>query len=153
MSKKILWFVRGPASAEQMALAVSVGLTIRDPNAYRVGDFIEQADGVAGEAPDAYLKTFELVELDVPVGSEGETKGKAATAAVIKVKLDALGVTYKSAASKADLQKLLDQAETDAKASADAKVAELKAKLTEKGIEFGDVTTQEELQTLFDAVE
>ena len=153
MSKKILWFVRGPASAEQMALAVSVGLTIRDPNAYRVGDFIEQADGVAGEAPDAYLKAFDLVEVDVPAVAEGDTKGKATTAADIKAKLDTLGITYKSGASKADLQKLLEQAEVDAKAEADAKVADLKAKLTEKGIEFGDAAIQEELQTLLDAGE
>lgn len=149
MSKKILWFVRGPASAEQMALAVSVGLTIRDPNAYRVGDFIEQADGVAGEAPDAYLKAFDLVEVDAPAVAEGDTKGKAPTAADIKAKLDTLGITYKSGASKADLQKLLEQAE----AEAGAKVADLKAKLTEKSIEFGDAATQEELQALFDAAE
>lgn len=153
MSKKILWFVRGPASAEQITLAVSVGLTIRDPNAYRVGDFIEQADGVAGEVPDAYLKAFEMVEIDVPADADTEVKGKPATAAEIKTKLDALGIGYKTTTSKPDLQKLLDQAEADVKTGADAKVADLKAKLTEKGIEFGDAATQEELQTLFDAAE
>jgi hypothetical protein len=94
-----------------------------------------------------------LVEIDVPADAGTEVKGKPATAAEIKTRLDALGIGYKTTTSKPDLQKLLDQAETDAKASADAKVAELKAKLTEKGIEFGDAATQEELQTLFDAAE
>jgi len=81
----------------------------------------------------------------------GETANQAKdtglTANQAKERLEALGVTYKASASKADLLALLEKAE------ADAKVVALKAALTERGIAFEDGATQEELQALLDAAE
>ena len=179
MSKKILWFLRGPASAEQMALAKSVGMTIRDPNAYRIGDFIEQADGVAGDAPAAYLKAYELIEMlradgptvvefvaagylaanYPPEGYESRSTAQEIADAIAEQDADSgadgkmpiaklreilteKGVTFDPKAKKADLQALLDQTELA------AKIAGIKAQLTDKAIAFEDAATLEELEAL-----
>lgn len=110
MSKKVtLWFLTGPASQAQKAFAREHSLFIRDPQAYRIGDSIEQADAVTGHPPAAYKERYELI--DLPAGDEGGDGDKKLGIADIREKLKELGVEFDPAARKADLQLLLDQAE------------------------------------------
>jgi len=148
MSKKILWFLRGPASADQIALAQSVGRTIRDPNAYRVGDFIEQADGVAGDAPAAYLKAYEMIEM---LRTDGPTVAEFVAAGYL-----AAGYPPEGYESRSSAQEIIDAiAEQDADSSSDGKIpiAKLREILTEKGVTFDPKAKKPDLQALLDQVE
>ena len=148
MSKKILWFLRGPASADQIALAQSVGMTIRDPNAYRVGDFIEQADGVAGDAPAAYLKAYEMIEM---LRTDGPTVAEFVAAGYL-----AAGYPPEGYESRSSAQEIIDAiAEQDADSSSDGKIpiAKLREILTEKGVTFDPKAKKPDLQALLDQVE
>ncbi|MCA4129289.1 hypothetical protein LDY98_24090, partial [Pseudomonas aeruginosa] len=95
MTKKILWFVAGPATSDQMEFAQRNGLTIRDPLAYRQGDFLEQADAVAGEVPRAYSVAYDLIELQTNGAAKapGIHDGEP-TLDEIKADLKALGVAF-----------------------------------------------------------
>jgi hypothetical protein len=73
---------------------------------------------------------------------------KEGTAAFIKAQLDQWGISYKTGASKADLQALIDQADADVALQL---LVDTKAALTAKGIAFEDAATQAELQALLDA--
>jgi cell division septation protein DedD len=64
LKKRILYFIAGiaPTEAEERA-ALSLGTTIfRNAQSYYDGDFVEPCDGVAGCAPEAYLKKFPKVD-------------------------------------------------------------------------------------------
>ena len=148
MSKKIVWFLRGPARADQIALAQSVGMTIRDPNAYRVGDFIEQADGVAGDAPAAYLKAYEMIEM---LRTDGPTVAEFVAAGYL-----AAGYPPEGYESRSSAQEIIDAiAEQDADSSSDGKIpiAKLREILTEKGVTFDPKAKKPDLQALLDQVE
>ena len=148
MSKKILWFLRGPARADQIALAQSVGMTIRDPNAYRVGDFIEQADGVAGDAPAAYLKAYEMIEM---LRTDGPTVAEFVAAGYL-----AAGYPPEGYESRSSAQEIIDAiAEQDADSSSDGKIpiAKLREILTEKGVTFDPKAKKPDLQALLDQAE
>lgn len=63
----------------------------------------------------------------------------------IRAALVAKGVTFDAKAKKADLQKLLDEANV-----AEELKAKLQSALTEKGIQFGPDASLEDLQALLD---
>ncbi|MBX9348729.1 hypothetical protein K5M36_16705 [Chromobacterium vaccinii] len=78
MSKKILWFIAGPATKEQREIAAKERLIIRDSLAYWPGDAIELCDAVAGDVPPAYAERFEVLDAK---SSKGKKKGVANAAA------------------------------------------------------------------------
>lgn len=49
-------------SSDNVANLQAQGYTLRNPLAYKEGDFIEDCDAVAGDVPEAYAKRFKLVE-------------------------------------------------------------------------------------------
>lgn len=49
-------------SAENIAKLQEQGYTLRDLSSYKDGDFIEQCDEVAGDAPQAYLDVYPVSE-------------------------------------------------------------------------------------------
>lgn len=57
--KRVLLFVTGVPSPEDKALARRAGIQLRDPCAYRAGDFVEACDAVAGDAPPAYRERYD----------------------------------------------------------------------------------------------
>jgi hypothetical protein len=63
----------------------------------------------------------------------------------LKARLDELGVSYKSTASKPDLIAAIEQAETA------QKLASVKTALAEKGVAFEETESLEELQAKLDA--
>ncbi|VEB42979.1 Uncharacterised protein [Chromobacterium violaceum] len=76
MSKKILWFIAGPATKEQREIAAKERLTIRDSLAYWPGDAIELCDAVAGDVPAAYAERFEVLETALDAKpAKGKKKG------------------------------------------------------------------------------
>lgn len=60
--KTILYFIADPTD-EQIALAKTHQMAIRNPHAYSASDYIEQCDAVYGDAPQAYLDKFPVFEL------------------------------------------------------------------------------------------
>ncbi|MBX9267207.1 hypothetical protein [Chromobacterium violaceum] len=78
MSKKILWFIAGPATKEQREIAAKERLIIRDSLAYWPGDAIELCDAVVGDVPPAYAERFEVLD-SAPNGksAKGKKKGVA----------------------------------------------------------------------------
>lgn len=57
--KRVLLFVTGVPSPQDKALARRAGIQLRDPRAYRAGDFVEECDAVAGDAPPAYRERYD----------------------------------------------------------------------------------------------
>jgi len=148
MSKKILWFVRGPASAEQIIKAQAAGLTIRDPNAYRAGDFIEHADGVAGDAPAAYLEAFDLVEM---LRSDGPTVTEFVAAGYLASNYPPEG--YESCSTAQEIADAIAEQDADNNADGKMPIAKLREVLTVKGIEFDPKAKKPDLQALLDQAE
>lgn len=121
MKKKIIWFTADNVITEMKQAAHSHGAVIRDPRAYKEGDFLEKADAVAGSAPKAYLDKYPLV--DLPFLSQSKAAAIAVPEHVI------------SEQDKADAETVVvDQA--DAKAIEGMTVDELQAYLSEIGVEF-----------------
>ncbi|AXE31632.1 hypothetical protein DK842_18040 [Chromobacterium phragmitis] len=82
MSKKILWFIAGPATKEQREIAAKERVIIRDSLAYWPGDAIELCDAVVGEVPAAYAERFEVLETENDAKpARGKKKGSANEAA------------------------------------------------------------------------
>ncbi|MGR2681547.1 hypothetical protein [Chromobacterium haemolyticum] len=78
MSKKILWFIAGPATKEQREIAAKERLIIRDSLAYWPGDAIELCDAVAGDVPPAYAERFEVLDVAVDAKpAKPKKKGRA----------------------------------------------------------------------------
>lgn len=57
--KRVLLFVSGVPSPQDKELARRAGIQLRDPRAYRAGDFVEACDAVAGDAPPAYRERYD----------------------------------------------------------------------------------------------
>lgn len=74
---RTLWFIHGPATAEQQAHAGKFGLTIRDSAAYVPGDFIEHADAIMGDAPAAYVEAYgpAVIPVEQPEHSDSHVDG------------------------------------------------------------------------------
>lgn len=77
--------------------------------------------------------------------SEAEKPGKAPGIDDIRAALTARNIQFDPKAKKADLQKLLDEANV-----AEELKAKLQSALTEKGIQFGPDASLEDLQALLD---
>lgn len=56
---KILWFINGPATQEQIDEAFDNHLMIRDSSKFRKDDFIESCNAVCGDVPEAYANVKE----------------------------------------------------------------------------------------------
>lgn len=153
MTKKILWFVAGPATSDQMEFAQRNGLTIRDPLAYRQGDFLEQADAVAGEVPRAYSVAYDLIELQTSGAAKasGGQDGEP-TLDEIKVDLKTLGVAFDGRAGKAALAKLLAEAKA-AQEPSQLNDEQVLARLVERGVEVPEGATSDSLRELLKATE
>lgn len=143
MTKKILWFVAGPATSDQMEFAQRNGLTIRDPLAYRQGDFLEQADAVA----------YDLIELQTNGAAKapGIHDGEP-TLDEIKADLKALGVAFDGRAGKAALAKLLAEAKA-AQEPSQLNDEQVLARLVELGVEVPEGATPDSLRELLKATE
>lgn len=63
MKQKVLWFISGPATAEQKAQARANGYLIRDAQQYHAGDFIEVCDAVMGDVPADYADKYPAFEV------------------------------------------------------------------------------------------
>jgi len=57
--KRVLLFVTGVPSPQDKELARRAGIQLRDPRAYRAGDFVAACDAVAGDAPPAYRERYD----------------------------------------------------------------------------------------------
>lgn len=62
--RRVLLFVATSPSAEDKAMARRAGVLIRDPRAYRPGDFIERCNAVAGDVPPAYRERYLVLSQD-----------------------------------------------------------------------------------------
>lgn len=62
--RRVLLFVAAAPSAEDKAMARRAGVLIRDPRAYRPGDFIERCNAVAGDVPPAYRERYLVLSQD-----------------------------------------------------------------------------------------
>lgn len=121
MKKKIIWFTADNVTAEMKQVAHSHGAVIRDPRAYKEGDFLEKADAVAGKPPKAYLGKCPLV--DLPFLSQPKVREIVVPEHVINEQ------------DKVDVEAMV-VGQTDAKAIDGMTVDELQAYLSEIGVEF-----------------
>ncbi|MGE8565234.1 MAG: HeH/LEM domain-containing protein [Achromobacter sp.] len=62
--RRVLLFVAASPSVEDKAMARRAGVLIRDPRAYRPGDFIERCNAVAGDVPPAYRERYLVLSQD-----------------------------------------------------------------------------------------
>lgn len=153
MSKiKILWFVPGAATAEQKAQAGANGLSIRNPLAYSEGAGLEQCDGVTGMAPKAYVEAFGQV--DEPEGlswQEGGLREDGPTVA------EFVGAGYQAAnyppegyASRSTADEIASAVAAQAEVGGKMKVDEIRAALSEMGIQFDAKASKPDLAALLE---
>lgn len=149
--KKILWFVPGVASLEQKAMALANGLTIRNPLAFSEGVGLEDCDGVAGMAPKAYVEAFGQVE--EPEGlswqegglrDDGPTVGEYVSAGYPATSYPPEGYASRSTADEIAAA-VAAQAE-----NGKMKVDEIRAALTEMGVEFDAKASKPDLAALLE---
>lgn len=62
MTKRILYFAREPIAQEQIEKAKRLGYIIRNASMFGPTDTLENCDGVAGDAPHAYVERFGWAE-------------------------------------------------------------------------------------------
>ncbi|MFF7398882.1 HeH/LEM domain-containing protein [Achromobacter sp. NPDC008082] len=148
--KRVLLFVIGVPSPQDKALARRAGIQLRDPRAYRAGDFVEACDAVAGDAPPAYRERYDqltqndLAELLRPFTPQMSVDLTAS---------EGQGSTGENATNPADTQALAPPPEPIAGASEAAEdgkatVDSLKAALDAKEIPYPKTAKKAELQAL-----
>lgn len=150
--KRVLLFVTGVPSRQEKALARRAGIQLRDPRAYRAGDFVEACDAVAGDAPPAYRQRYEqlsqvdLAELVRPFSppAQVDPAGSDGQASIDENATDPAETQAPPAEPVAGLSEAAD----DGKATVDS----LKAALDAKQIPYPKTAKKAELQALLAAV-
>ncbi|UFQ02252.1 HeH/LEM domain-containing protein [Pseudomonas fitomaticsae] len=151
IKKKILWFVPGVASADQKAQAQADGLSIRNPLVYSDDAGLEDCDGVTGMAPKAYAEKFGLI--DEPEGlswSEGGLRDDGPTVEEF-VAVGYLAANYPPAgyASRSSAEEIAAAVLAQAD-NGKMKVDEIRAALTELGVQFDAKASKPDLAALLE---
>lgn len=154
--KRVLLFVTGIPSAHDKAVARLAGILLRDPRAYRAGDFVEACDVVAGDAPPAYRERYDLLSPDdlaeivrpfVPEALENpiEHGGQPVAGEGGQAPVDESASQAPPAESESNT--IADEATEEGKATVEG----LKAALDAKQIPYSKTAKKAELQALLAA--
>ncbi|CAB5577164.1 HeH/LEM domain [Pseudomonas putida] len=149
--KKILWFVPGATTPELKALAKANDLTIRNPLAYSEGAGLEDCDAVTGMVPKAYAEKYKVI--DEPEGcswegaslrQDGPTVGE-----YVEAGYPATAYPPKGYASRSTAEEIAAavSAQSD---NGKMKVDEIRAALTEMGVQFDAKASKPDLAALLE---